>query len=49
MLSVSLLNVKLADYSIGEETIEAVMERLSAFEEDMKCLAGLALQRKHVS
>ena len=49
MLSVSLLNVKLADYSIGDETIEVVIEHLSAFEQDMKCLTRLALRYKHVS
>ena len=49
LVSISLLNVKLADYSIREETITQVADIFSTMESKLKLLVEMAIQKPQVS
>jgi len=49
LVSISLLNVKLADYSIREETITQVVDTFSTLESKLKLLVEMAIQKPQVS
>jgi len=49
LAAVSLLNVKLADQSVSDDTIERVQQHLADLQVDLKSLIAMALQDHQVA